>query len=379
MADLPTPANRTEEYLNAIVLNTAGGGGTSNFDELSHRPKYNGSEMTGETNIPEVVTYTAGTGLSKDGAEFSVDTETIATKSDLADKQDTLTAGDNITISNNTISATDTTYTAGTNVSISSENVISATDTTYSAFTGTDGSSAGATGLVPAPATTDAGKFLSASGLWAAINTGEATQLTSADYDYPEDNPRRVALWKLPTGDYYADFSVIMFASTTTRVFIPANTQGLIRVIRTGDYADIIFTGRAGTESPYQEAKLSWVKANATTGAVVSAIEYLDTGAIENTLTSSETAHVLAASQGKILNDKIEGRIINGGTTAPTTSTVGAVGTLYSYVDTTGTTPVPHMLTCTAVSSTNPKTYTWTDLLGTVAAQLNVINNGSSN
>lgn len=45
---------------------------------------------------------------------------------DLSGKQDTLVAGDNITISGNTISATDTTYTGdGTVVNISDENVIS--------------------------------------------------------------------------------------------------------------------------------------------------------------------------------------------------------------------------------------------------------------
>ena len=56
---------------------------------------------------------------------------------DLQDsKQDKLTAGDNISISGSKISATDTKYTAGTNVSISSSNVISATDTKYSAGTG---------------------------------------------------------------------------------------------------------------------------------------------------------------------------------------------------------------------------------------------------
>ena len=37
---------------------------------------------------------------------------------------------------------------------------------TYSAFTGTDGVDAGTAGLVPAPATTDAGKFLKADGTW---------------------------------------------------------------------------------------------------------------------------------------------------------------------------------------------------------------------
>ena len=54
-----------------------------------------------------------------------------------SEKQDKLTAGDNITItSDNVISATDTTYTAGDNISISDENVISATDTTYTAGSG---------------------------------------------------------------------------------------------------------------------------------------------------------------------------------------------------------------------------------------------------
>ena len=50
------------------------------------------------------------------------------------DSSNTYTAGTNIQISSeNVISATDTTYTAGDNISISDANVISATDTTYTA------------------------------------------------------------------------------------------------------------------------------------------------------------------------------------------------------------------------------------------------------
>ena len=75
-----------------------------------------------------------------DGTEFSVDPDIV---------QDTLTAGDNITIEDESGSL-----------------VISATDTTYDAFTGTDGTAAGTAGLVPAPATTDAGKVLGANGSW---------------------------------------------------------------------------------------------------------------------------------------------------------------------------------------------------------------------
>ena len=49
-----------------------------------------------------------------------------------SEKQDKLTAGDNITITDNVISAVDTTYTAGDNINIT-DNVISAVDTTYTA------------------------------------------------------------------------------------------------------------------------------------------------------------------------------------------------------------------------------------------------------
>lgn len=103
----------------------------------------------GKTISATDTTYTAGTGLNLTGTQFSVNTSTIATQSDLttglATKQNALTAGSNVQISNDTISAT---------------------DTTYSPFTGTDGTTAGTSGLVPAPATTDAGKVLGADGTW---------------------------------------------------------------------------------------------------------------------------------------------------------------------------------------------------------------------
>ena len=75
--------------------------------------------------------------------------------------------------------------TAGSNITISDQNVISATDTTYSNFTGTDGTAAGTAGLVPAPATTDAGKFLKADGTWdtagSAINVVQTTGTSTTD------------------------------------------------------------------------------------------------------------------------------------------------------------------------------------------------------
>ena len=109
--------------------------------------------------------------------------------------QGALTAGSNITISGDTISATDTTYsagpnidiyngvistekprvTAGTNVSVTSSldqqtrtitYTVSATDTTYGVFSTSDN------GLVPkASGTGDTGKFLKGDGTWEAIST----------------------------------------------------------------------------------------------------------------------------------------------------------------------------------------------------------------
>lgn len=136
-------------------------------------------------------TYTAGNGIDIDANnEISVDTTVVATQTDLSGKQDTLTAGDAIDITSNVISveadsALDVSstkpvqnsvvtaaingkqdaLTAGSNIQINN-NVISATDTTYSNFVGTDGQTAGAAGLVPAPATTDVGEYLKADGTW---------------------------------------------------------------------------------------------------------------------------------------------------------------------------------------------------------------------
>ena len=128
-------------------------------------------------------TYTAGAGLNLTGTEFSVDVTAIATQSDLtaglATKQDTLTAGANIQINNNTISAT---------------------DTTYPDFTGTDGTTAGAAGLVPAPATTDAGKFLKADGTW--DTAGSAINVVQSPGTSRTDVMSQYAATKLVYPDY---------------------------------------------------------------------------------------------------------------------------------------------------------------------------------
>ena len=125
-----------------------------------------GSNITINNNVISATdtTYTAGTGLTLTGTEFAVDTTTIAQKADIP------------TVNNATLTITQNGTSAGTfTANSSTDATIALTDTTYSAFTGTDGTAAGAAGLVPAPATTDAGKYLKADGTWAAISVPTVT------------------------------------------------------------------------------------------------------------------------------------------------------------------------------------------------------------
>lgn len=306
-------------------LGGGGGGGTSDFNDLSNRPKYNDSDMTGSTNIPEVKTYTAGSNV------------TISDQNVISATNTTYTAGSNVAISDqNVISATDTTYTAGTNVSISDQNVISATDTTYSAFTGTDGTAAGTAGLVPAPATTDAGKFLSASGIWEAVQGGGGggvTELTSADYNWPTNNPNGVAIWKLDTGIYtHAEGVKVYYTSSIN------NSQSCLFALHNNEYQTSCLRIRGA------EADMQYFDVNNASGGVR---EHFYISQTVDNLTSSSEYAPLSANQGKVLNNKITP---SSGASAPTTSTVGELGKI--YIDT--STDEAYM--CTKV---NGSTYTW--------------------
>lgn len=84
----------------------------------------------------EGTTYTAWNWINIDqNDEISVDTSVVATQTDLDTKQDVLTAWENIQIdtTTNTISATDTKYSAWRNITIG-WNVINARDTEYEAW-----------------------------------------------------------------------------------------------------------------------------------------------------------------------------------------------------------------------------------------------------
>lgn len=133
-------------------------------------------------------------------------TETVAStvKDAVAGKQDTLTAGDNINLVNN---------------------IISAENTTYTNFVGATASDNGKSGLVPAPSIADRDKYLQGGGTWAEIPTytaGNGISISSEEISLTPttiaSNLYTTAAYKrndvlyfnitLPAPDYNQDLSI---------------------------------------------------------------------------------------------------------------------------------------------------------------------------
>lgn len=227
------------------------------------------------------------------------------------------------------------------------DTTIEVSDTTYSDFTGTDGTSAGVAGLVPAPATTDAGKFLKADGTWDTAGGSGATELTSADYDYPDDNPDGVALWRLDGGLYYVDGTTRVYSNNITSATPAArSTYLLMKNLAPNSQSISIIRQATNTDVPHAYVT------NINNGNAIINNKSLGGPTVNDTLTSTSTSQALSANQGKVLKDLVDSIAIRGAG-APTTSTVGQVGTLYE--DTTN----GDLYICTAVSGS---TYTWEEV-----------------
>lgn len=109
----------------------------------------------------------------------------------------------------------------------------------YTAFVGTDGETAGAAGLVPAPATTDAGKFLKSDGTWDTAGGGGAVKtLTSADYNYHSSGSTDdgVALWLLDEGQYILDANTWYYYGRTNKNAYAQNVGITVYIKPSGNY-----------------------------------------------------------------------------------------------------------------------------------------------
>lgn len=214
----------------------------------------------------------------------------------------------------------------------------------YSDFVGTDGTTAGTAGLVPAPATTDAGKFLKADGTWddagsmytagdgiditndvvSATNTGKAKVLTTDDYNWPTNNPTGVALWLLEPGIYEVGGNFSVRDTSSSTISSPsASGRGAIAIV-----GDARTDGGTNTKPIVSfapnGANAYYAIVNKDTGVKSSRGRLLLSSDVQNVLISTSATDPLSAAQGKALNDKIGGNLSNL-TTTDKTSLINAI------------------------------------------------------
>lgn len=246
--------------------------------------------------------------------------------------------------------------TASTNVAINANNEISAD---IPVFTGTDGVDAGTAGKVPAPATTDAGKYLKADGTWSSVGG-------AIDYEISNNKSIAVIVEEL-FGVEKGGYAVLRIRNTATsskylyagsdfsdrRFTIPPNGDCVMTLFArdkvdnqyTNVYGGFLFPQGTNSTNMYMFG------GNRTGTGYMTII--LGRSSIVDDLTSNSATLVLSAKQGKVLKDLVDSLVVKDAG-APTTATVGTVGKLYE--DTTN----GKLYICT--DATNP--YVWEEVGG---------------
>lgn len=124
---------------------------------------------------------------------------------------------------------------------------------------------------------------------------GLARDLTEADYDWPVDNPIRVALWKLPSGIYTHSQANIAISKGDNVEY----NQYLIFVDSTDqNNTDILLFNHNET--------LLVDKVRKSDGFSYGRRTFLESTDVVNNLTSTSTNTPLSAAQGKVLKDLID-------------------------------------------------------------------------
>ena len=195
--------------------------------------------------------------------------------------------------------------TAGNNITITG-NTIAATDTTYNNFIGTDGVSAGTSGLVPAPATTDDGKYLKADGSWGTVQAGPTVVQTTGN----------------------STTSVMSQNATTSMVYSDPSTATKIQI---GSGASCIETGGIAIGTSASIPSLSWSGTAIGNRAKVTAPQTIAIGQDA----TSNSSHSIAIGEGTVANHQYSvalGR--NAGTTRQGEIFVGCRNSNVGYLNT---------------------------------------------
>lgn len=267
----------------------------------------------------------------------------------------------------------------------------------YTNFVGTDGQDAGEAGLVPAPATTDTDKYLKSDGTWATVSGGSSVNVVQTTGNSTTDVMSQNAVTGMVFSDVSAtnririgkntvamdDWAVAIGSGYNTGALhgARANTKGVAIGYVSSAPADSVAIGSGANAGPHTgitnyATAIGSDSSALYNGSVAIGSRSATTRAGEVNIGSAYTSlgynntnyrvlggvHDGQEAHDAVTKGQLDTAIINGGTTAPTTATVGAVGTLYSAV----VSNTAHLYVCTAIDDTtdpqNPS-YTWTALV----------------
>ena len=130
-----------------------------------------------------------------------------------------------------------------------------------------------------------------------------AKTLSSADYDWPEDNPDGVALWKLSGGFYNVPVGVSVYIASNYSSSTPSTDNWAYFITKDNNRAKII-DGNTNVNEQYvvntsTGSEVTISPSNASNKSIIVG------RMVEDNLTSTRSKAPLSAYQGKVLNDKI--------------------------------------------------------------------------
>ena len=174
-----------------------------------------------------------------------------------------------------------------------STGTITTQDTTYSVMSGASSSSAGASGLVPAPSAGDTDRFLAATGQWARIPSMTGATSSAAGKSGAVPAPSAGSIYRFLRADGSWAAPPTMTGASTSAAgsagYVPKPSSGAVtRVLRAdGTWAEVatmqgastsadgakglVPAPAAGNINRYLRADGSWVVTNTMTGATTSA------------------------------------------------------------------------------------------------------------
>lgn len=226
----------------------------------------------------------------------------------------------------------------------------------YTDFVGTDGTSAGESGLVPAPATTDTGKFLKSDGTWGTVEVGPTVVQT------PGVSTDSVMSQKAATKMVYHVLEGSLPSSVSGAIQIDPVYAGAPSQVTDQDYGDVIMIGRGALPTGSGSCRSIQIGAESQSSINGTALGF------KATETSGEGVALGAFSNTGALN------VVSVGNSSATT-----------YVDIDGqTVTVPAftrriMNVSTPTSANDAATKGYVDnLVGNIESALHAINNGGN-